>query len=82
MAISSVGNSVTFQSINNSVANVTQRAEANLQTRIASMGDNPSTSDLLGLQQEVQQWNMFTQIQSTLVKEVADAMKGVIQKAA
>ncbi|SEK10174.1 type III secretion protein F [Variovorax sp. OK605] len=82
MAISSVGNSVTFQSINNSVANVTQRAEANLQTRIAAMGDNPTTSDLLGLQQEVQQWNMFTQIQSTLVKEVADAMKGVIQKAA
>jgi type III secretion protein F len=81
-SLASNGNSITFQALNNSVANVTQRAETALQTRIQQMSDNPTTTDLLSLQQQMQQWSMFTQIQSTLVKEVADAMKGVIQKAA
>lgn len=78
----SSGNSLTFNSLNNSISTVTQAAETALQTRIGAIGDNPTTTDLLGLQQQIQQWSMFTQIQSTIVKEVSDAMKGVIQKAA
>ena len=73
---------ITFNSINNSISQVTSRREADLQNTINNLGDSPSTGDLLGLQQQVQQWTMFTQIQSTIVKEVSDAMKGVIQKAA
>ena len=81
-SLPSTSNSITFTSLNNSISTVTQSAETALQSRIASMGDNPTTTDLLGLQQQIQQWTMFTQIQSTIVKEVSDAMKGVIQKAA
>lgn len=73
---------ITFNSINNSISQITTRREADLQNTISNIGDNPTTADLLGLQQQIQQWTMFTQIQSTVVKEVADAMKGVIQKAA
>ena len=73
---------ITFNSINNSISTVTSRREADLQNTISSLGDSPSTGELLTLQQQVQQWTMFTQIQSTVVKEVGDAMKGVIQKAA
>ncbi len=73
---------ITFNSINNSISQVTSRREADLQNTINSLGDSPSTADLLGLQQQVQQWTMFTQIQSTIVKEVSEAMKGVIQKSA
>lgn len=73
---------ITFNSINNSISQVTTRREADLQRTISNLGDSPTTADLLGLQQQIQQWTMFTQIQSTVVKEVADAMKGVIQKAA
>lgn len=73
---------ITFNSINNSISQVTSRREADLQNTINNLGESPSTGDLLSLQQQVQQWTMFTQIQSTIVKEVSEAMKGVIQKAA
>ncbi len=73
---------ITFNSINDSISKVTSRREADLQSTISGLGDSPSTGDLLSLQQQVQQWTMFTQIQSTIVKEVSEAMKGVIQKAA
>ncbi|HSV44208.1 MAG TPA: EscF/YscF/HrpA family type III secretion system needle major subunit [Ramlibacter sp.] len=72
---------LTFDYINTSVATAVQTREAALLTQVASLGTNPTTQDLLVLQQQIQQWTMMIQIQSTLVKEVADAMKGVIQKA-
>ena len=44
--------------------------------------DNVTSADMLSLQADMQQWTMMTQIQSTVVKELGDTMKGVIQKAA
>lgn len=73
---------LTFDSINSSIAQVTTTREAALKQTIGGLGESPSTSDMLKMQQEIQQWSMFTQIQSTIVKELSDAMKGVIQKAA
>jgi type III secretion protein F len=73
---------ITFDSINASITQVTSRRELDLKKTISGLGDAPSTGELLALQQQVQQWTMFTQIQSTIVKEVSEAMKGVIQKAA
>ena len=79
--VTSPSSNLTFDYINSTVATAVQSKEAALLTQIAQLGQNPTTSDLLLLQQQVQQWTMMTQIQSTLVKEVSDAMKGVIQKA-
>lgn len=75
-------NGLTFNSISSTIAQVTASREAALKTSLSEMGDSPSTGDMLKMQQEVQQWSMFTQIQSTIVKELAEALKGVIQKAA
>lgn len=72
---------LTFDYINSSVAQVVRSRESTLQAQISALGTNPSTMDLLNLQQQIQQWTMMTQVQSTLVKEISDAMKGVIQKA-
>lgn len=77
--ISSSG--LTFENINATVSNVTRAREAELKQTLSQL-EEPTTQDLLRMQQEVQQWGMFTQIQSTIVKEVAEAMKGVIQKSA
>lgn len=77
--ISSSG--LTFENINATVSNVTRAREAELKQTLSQLQE-PTTQDLLRMQQEVQQWGMFTQIQSTIVKEVAEAMKGVIQKSA
>ncbi len=73
--------SVTMDFINNTDNKAVSNKETSLMKVITDMGDAPTTQDLLLLQQQVQQWTLFTQIQSTLVKEVSDAMKGVIQKA-
>jgi type III secretion protein F len=73
---------VTFDFINSSVSSVVNSAETTLKNRVASL-DPASTSptELLLLQQDVSKWTMMTQIQSTLVKELSDTMKGIIQKA-
>jgi len=73
--------SITFDYINSTVNTAVTAKEGDLKAVISDMGDAPSTQDLLKLQQQTQQWTLMTQIQSTVVKEVGDAMKGVIQKA-
>ncbi len=73
---------VTFDYINTTVGTVVTNAEQALKTRAAALNSaNVSQTELLMLQQEVSKWSLMTQIQSTLVKEVSDAMKGIIQKA-
>lgn len=74
------GTSLTFDYLNNSVGNVLQNKENDLRTLIGSLGPNPTSAELLAMQQQVQQWTLITQIQSTVVKEVADALKGIVQK--
>ncbi|GAB2735002.1 hypothetical protein GCM10027019_13060 [Melaminivora jejuensis] len=77
-----MSNGINFDTISSTLGVVGTRRESELRDMIAGLKENASTLDLLKLQQQMQQWTMFTQIQSTVVKEVADAMKGVIQKAA
>jgi type III secretion protein F len=79
--IASSSSGLSFDYLNNSVANVVQTKESDLRTLIGSLGPNPTTADLLSLQQQVQQWTLMTQVQSTVIKEVADALKGIVQKA-
>ncbi|MEK0419026.1 MAG: hypothetical protein RI949_3032 [Pseudomonadota bacterium] len=74
-------NALTFDYINNTVLSALQSREVQLRSAIEKSGNNPSTVQLLDLQQQVQQWTMMAQIQGTLAKEISDAMKGVIQKA-
>jgi type III secretion protein F len=72
---------LNFDFINNSVAQVVQTKETELRNLIANVGPNPTTADLLSMQQQIQQWTLTTQVQSTVVKEIADALKGIVQKA-
>lgn len=72
---------LTIDYIGNTVGKSMQSKETDLKGKIEALGDDPSAQDLLMVQQDVGEWTLLTQIQSTLVKEVADAMKGVIQKA-
>ena len=73
---------LSFGSIGNTLAQVTSSRESALQSTISGLGEIATTADLLNLQVQMQQWSMFTQIQSTVVKELGDALKGVVQKAA
>ncbi|ODS93668.1 MAG: hypothetical protein ABS45_01485 [Comamonas sp. SCN 65-56] len=77
-----MANGISFDLIANTLGAVGTARESELRGMITGLGPDATTLDLLKLQQQMQQWTMFTQIQSTVVKEVGDAMKGVIQKAA
>ena len=76
-----ISGGLTFDYINSTIYNVVQNREQALLNQIGSLGNSPSTADLLNMQQQIQQWTMTTQVQSTVVKEVGDALKGIIQKA-
>lgn len=72
---------LTFDFINSTVLAALTAKEATLKTSIQTVGTDASPAQLLDLQQQVQAWTIMAQIQGTIVKEVADAMKSAIQKA-
>lgn len=71
---------LTYDYINGTVAVAVNKKENDLRATVAALGDSPSATDLLVLQQQTTQWTMMTQIQSTLVQQISEAMKGIIQK--
>ncbi|MBO1076536.1 EscF/YscF/HrpA family type III secretion system needle major subunit [Roseomonas marmotae] len=74
------GGSPTFEAITLSLGQVTAGREDALHASVPTIAPEP-TADMLAMQQQMQQWSMMTQIQSTIVKGLSDAMKGVVQKA-
>ncbi len=73
---------ISFSVINDTMVNAIGNQETSLRAAIQAAGNNPSTTQLLSLQQQIQQWTILTDLQATLSKTIADAMRGVIQKSA
>jgi type III secretion protein F len=86
MAISDLAGSagMNFNTVNNTIYTALQSQETRLRATLASIqtdsDGNVSQADLLRMQQQVQQWTMMVEIQSTMTKQIADSLKGVIQK--
>ena len=79
MLVSSNG-SLSLDYINNIGMSALSNKEQALRATFGDSTQELSTVKMLELQSQVQQWSLITSIQSTLAKEVSDAMKGVIQK--
>jgi hypothetical protein len=79
MATSS-SNYVSFASINDDVMVNAQDIDTHLRQLMDGLGSNPSTYDMLKMQQETQRWSMMVELQSQLTKTCADTMKSIIQK--
>jgi type III secretion protein F len=77
MAISTA-TGLSFNSVSNTMQPFMDKTESDLRVVLATGGD--STSDLLAMQQAVTKWTLTIQMQTTIIKELGDAMKGVIQK--
>ena len=79
----STASSLNFNNVNNTIYSAIQTQETQLnQTMqsLASAGDgNVSQAQMLELQQQINQWSMLVQIQSTIIKSIGDSLKGVIQ---
>ena len=75
---------LTFSSIANALGAASNNLETGLRSRLEGLQNesNVSTATMLEVQQQLQQWTMMTQVQSTVVKELGDTLKGVVQKAA
>ncbi|THF57254.1 EscF/YscF/HrpA family type III secretion system needle major subunit [Pseudothauera rhizosphaerae] len=75
--------SITFDSIDATLRQITQRKEDDLRTTLDTIAgkDNPDTTDLYEMQRSMQQWTLMVQAQSTMVKELGDTLKGIVQKA-
>jgi type III secretion protein F len=72
--------SVSFSDIETKVGGAVSDLESALQQKITGMTTQPTTADLLDMQQAMQKWSMLVELQATLVKTVCDTMKGVISK--
>lgn len=83
---SSGGGTVSFDAIAQALGTLTNNAETNLRGKIDKINNatdgNVNQADLLLLQADLQKWSMMIQLQSTITKELGDALKGIIQKAA
>jgi type III secretion protein F len=58
------------------------QAEATLNAQLQSLSGKKdiSQTEMLQMQMNMQKWTMTMQMQSTLVKEFGDALKGIVQK--
>lgn len=78
----SITSGMSFSWISHTLGEATSKREASLQTTLASMGDNPSTAKMLTVQHEIQDWTIFMQTSTTMVKAIGDAFKDAIHKSA
>jgi type III secretion protein F len=71
----------TISSFNTSVVAVNESSLGAKITAMNAKGESVTTMDLLQIQSDMAKWTLTTNIQSTLTKELGDALKGIIQKA-
>ena len=78
----SVGNtsSISTSFVSELGFNTLSTRESALRETLLRAPAEPTTVDMLTMQQQVQQWSMLVQIVSTIDKEVSDSLKGVVQK--
>jgi type III secretion protein F len=76
--MSGVGN-FNYGAINDSMGRASSTLERQVE-RFSQNMDPGSTTDLLKFQSMSQQWTMAISLQSTTVKMIGDALKGIVQK--
>jgi len=72
---------LNFDTISDTLSTALQSSESAIGTLITTAGASGSTTDLLNLQVAIQKWTLVSTVQSTVVKDLGDSLKGIIQKA-
>ena len=83
MSTSSGGN-FTLGTIFSSLMPNMMRKEKALQAEVKAKGDDPEISapDLIMLQSKLHEWTLLANLNSNIIKELGDTLKGIVQKAA
>jgi hypothetical protein len=80
---SSAGSGISFGTINSTLNQLVQSSENSLGSLLTSISGkaNPTTTDMLSLQQALENWTVCIQASSTTTKDFYDSLKEVVQKA-
>ncbi len=87
MALDGLSNSteINFNNLNSAIFSSLSTQETSLKATMNTISvdsdGNVSQSDLLKMQQQLQQWSIMIDLQSTMTKQIGDSLKAVIQKA-
>lgn len=68
-----------FEAINESMGRQAALKEADLRAFSNNMDPNNST-DLIKFQQKIQEWGLITNLQSTTMKSLKDAITSIVQR--
>lgn len=75
---------LNFNNLNNTVYESIRSREAELRNTLSTISSNGdgavSQADMLAMQQQISQWTMMVEVQSTISKSISDSLKSVIQK--
>ena len=74
------GVGLTLDDIEKRMASNISRAESSLKNTMTNTNSTPES--LLMMQKSLSEYTMNIQLQSTLVKELSDALKSILQKTA
>ncbi len=70
--------SISLETLNNTLTPVFQAAETRLSDRIDSLGESPTTADMMLMQQEIARFSILVQLHSTLIKDFKESVQGVV----
>lgn len=73
------GAGFNYQQVTETMGQSTSTTESNLKSFSANM-DPSNSGDMIKLQNLTQQWTMAVSLQSTTIKMIGDALKGIVQK--
>jgi type III secretion protein F len=66
--------------VHSTISGSINTADSAVAESIASLGSSPTQQQLLSVQMQMQTWTLLVQFAATMQKEVADALKGIVQK--
>lgn len=72
--------SLSFDVVSSTLGVASVNAEGALAAKITALGNSPSSADLILMQSEITKWTLTTELTSTMMKSVGDALKGIVQK--
>jgi type III secretion protein F len=81
MAIGSSTDTFSIQTIEKTILPRLRSSENQMVALLDSLGPSATAQELLEAQTKMQQWSLQSQLQSSMVKEIGDALKGIVQKA-
>jgi type III secretion protein F len=81
MAIGVSSETFSLEAVGTKMLPRLRNSENQMTALLNGLGPSATAQDLLQAQTKMQQWTLQSQLQSAMIKEIGDALKGIVQKA-